>query len=118
MLRWTSGPRDLSHRSRAAAEATPRYEYQSSIPFVPRDFVLIWTTAITSLNSASCRRVHRRGREVIQRRMEPLVVVEPKVTGQARRQRPRRGVVVKVDALVLHRMPQTLHEHVVHPTAA
>src|SRR5208282_3862612 len=66
----------------------------------------------------SCRRVDNRRREVIQGCVQALLVVEQEEIGQSRLQRARRGIVVKVDALVLHRPPQTLHEYVVQPTPA
>ena len=62
--------------------------------------------------------VHRRRRAVAERGVNATLAVEREVPSQALLQRPRRRVVVQVDPLVLHRSPQPLDEHVVHPAAA
>ena len=79
-----SGPRNPFQRFRTAAELPNRYEYMLVFPFFSRDFVLIRTTPTPLFGLALCRRVYHRGREVIQRRMNPLLVVEQEVTRQSR----------------------------------
>ena len=50
-MEGTSGPRNPFQRSRAAAEPPPHYEYMLIFQFFSRNFVLIWTTAMTSLDA-------------------------------------------------------------------
>ena len=78
--------------------------------------MLCWVTTVSQLTVHGLRRVsneHLCWCPVAQGLVEPLVVVEMKVTVEASLGLSSVGVGFQVDLLVLHRPPQPLHEYVV-----